>query len=225
MKARLGLFVGVLSTALLAASGASANAILSGTTTADNAFFAYVSSSNLTLGTLIGSGNSWPSSFPVTSASLLPGTYYLQIEAINYGGPAGLSGIFNLSGSGQFLNGTQTLTTDPANIPFWLGGYNDSSGAVAPQPWVVPSAAVYQDTNYPWGNVVGTSNWIWSSDSLSNPGGIPCGTCTVDFSAQFTVTGSTTVPEPSSLAMLLAGLAAIGGALYLGRKKTRRAQV
>ena len=220
MKARLGLFVGVLSTTLLAASGASANAILSGTTTADNAFFAYVSSSNSTLGTLIGSGNNWPSSFPVTSASLSPGTYYLQVEAINYGGPGGLSGVFNLSGSGQFLNGTQTLTTDPANLAYWLGGYNDSSGAVAPQAWVTPTGAVHQDTDYPWGNIVGTSNWLWSSDSLSNPGGIPCDTCTVDFSAQFTVTGSTAVPEPLTLTLFGAGFAGI--VTMRRRKKTAK---
>lgn len=224
MKTCLGLFVGVLGTTLLATSGANANAILSGTTTTDNAFFAYVSTSNSTLGTLIGSGTSWPSSFPVLSGSLSPGTYYLQIEGINEGGPGGISGVFNLTSGGLFLNGTQTLTTDPANIPYWLGGFNDLIGTGAAQPWVTPTGAVYHDTSFGWGNIAGTPNWIWPSDPLSNPGGSPCGVCTVDISAQFTVAGSTTtVPEPSSLTMLLGGLAALGGALYLGRKKLQSA--
>lgn len=220
MKARLALFFGVMSAALLAASGANADAILSGTTTADNAFFAYVSSNNATLGTLIGSGNSWPSSFSVLSGNLTPGTYYLQIEAINYGGPGGLNGVFNLTGSGQFLNGSQTLTTDPTNLAYWLGIYNNSSGAVSPQPWVQPTGSVYQDTSYPWGNIAGTANWIWATGNLANPGGIPCDTCTVDFSAQFTVTGGTqsSIPEPVTIAVFGAGLA---GVMALRRRKAK----
>ena len=220
MTARLGLFFGVMSAALLATSGANADAILSGATTADNAFFAYVSSNNATLGTLIGSGNSWPSAFSVLSGTLTPGTYYLQIEAINYGGPGGFSGIFNLTGSGQFLNGSQTLTSDPTNLAYWKGIYNDSSGAVSPQAWVQPTGSVYQDTNYPWGNITGTANWIWATDSLSNPGGIPCDTCTVDFSAQFSVTGGTQlpIPEPVTIAVFGAGLA---GVMALRRRKAK----
>jgi hypothetical protein len=99
---------------------ANADTILSGTTTTDNAFYAYVSTDPATLGTLIGSGNSWPTSFSVSSGPLSAGTYYLQVEAINYGGPAGFSGVLNLSGDAQFSNGTATLTTDPSNLAYWM---------------------------------------------------------------------------------------------------------
>src|SRR5689334_23246001 len=107
MKTRLGLFVGVLGTSLVAASGANAAAILSGTTTADDAFFAYISSDDTTRGTLIGSGTSWQSSYNVLSGSLTTGTWYLHVEAIDQVAPAAFSGVFNLNGTGLFANGTQ----------------------------------------------------------------------------------------------------------------------
>jgi len=209
MKTRLGLFVGVLGAALLAASGANAAAILSGTMTVDDAFFAYVSNDDTTRGTLIGQGTSWPSSYNVLSGSLGSGTWYLHIEAIDQVAPAGFSGVFNLSGTGQFANGTTTLTTDPANLQYWKGLYNNSNSSNVEQPWVQPTGAVFQDTDYPWGPVAGTSNWIWATDALSHPSGT-CGFCTVDFSAQFTVTGGETrIPEPLTITLFGAGLAGL----------------
>src|ERR1039458_8120985 len=60
---------------------------INGNMTVDNAFYAYVSTNNAVLGTLVASGNSWPTTFSL-SAALTPGvTNYLQIVAINYGGP------------------------------------------------------------------------------------------------------------------------------------------
>jgi hypothetical protein len=197
---------------LAIAQSAHADTVLSGTTTADNAFFAFVSTNPAVLGTSIGSGNNWPSSFAVSSSTLGPGTYYLQIEAINYGGPAGFSGVFNLNGNGVFGNGTQTLTTDPSDLAYWLGGYNSANSSVAVQPWVVPVGSVLQATSYPWGNVAGTPNWIWPSDSSSSPGGAsgPCDSCTVDFMAQFSVPGlQGGVPEPATWAMMLLGFCGI----------------
>src|SRR6476660_2786131 len=97
MKTRLGLFAGILGTALLAASGANAASILSGTATADDAFFAYVSNDDTTRGTLIGSGIFWPTSYNFLSGTLTTGTWYLHIEAIDQVAPAGFSGVFNLN--------------------------------------------------------------------------------------------------------------------------------
>lgn len=54
-----------------------------------------------------------------------------------------------------------------------------------------------------------------SSDAVM-PG---CGEFAACFVTGQLVSGGEVVPEPPSLAMLLAGLAAIGGAIYLGRKK------
>lgn len=215
-------------TLFVAVQPADADTSLSGTMTVDNGFFAYVSTDPSTLGTLIGSGNSWPSAFSVSSSTLGPGTYYLQIEGINEGGPASFSGIFSLSGNGQFGNGTQTLTTDPSNLSYWLGDYNSSNSSFAAQPWVVPTGGVLQATSFPWGNIVGTANWIWPSDALSSPGGAsgPCGLCTVDFMTQFSVSRSdAAVPEPRTWAMMLLGFGAIGVAARRRRAVRQTATV
>lgn len=202
---------------------ARADTVLSGNTTADNAFFAYISTDPTTLGTLIGSGNNWPSSFPVSTSTLGPGTYYLQIEAINYGGPGAYSAVVNLTGDGMFGNGTQTLTTDPANLAYWLGGFNSTNSDVVAQPWIVPTGSVLQATSFSWGNIVGTPNWIWPSDPLSSPGGAsgPCEFCTVDFMAQFTVGQGTDLPEPATWVMMLLGFGIVGWAMRRTRPPQR----
>ena len=208
--------------ALGAAQAANASSALSGSPTTDNAFFAFVSSNPAVLGTQVGFGNAWGNPFPVSSSTLGPGTYYLQIESINEGGPGGMSGVFNLSGDGLFANGSNTLTTDPANIPFWSGGYNNSNSTETAQTWVEPTGGVLQATSNPWGNVVGTPNWIWPSDPSSSPSGGsgPCGNCTVDFMAQFTVGASIPpgVPEPATWALMLLGVGAVGATLRMNRR-------
>jgi len=208
---------GVVALGLLAgASPASAQTVLGGNITADNAFYAYLSTSPTTLGTLIASGNNWLSTFSLPSTALAPGTtYYLNIEAINYGLEGGLIGDFTLSNTqGSFSNGGQELLTNTAN---WTGSYNNAnSNPALAQPWVTPTGTVFSEGANgvsPWGNVTGvgaTAQWIWATDGLSAPGGLNqggvCPNCTVDFSTTIT----TAVPEPETYALMLAGLGLIG---------------
>jgi len=207
---------------LALAGGASASTQLTGTMTADNAFFAYLGTSPSSLGALVGSGNYWPGAFALTPSTLTAGTtYYLNIEAINYGGPGAFSAVLSLGGTGfKFANGSQTLTTDPVNLAAWTGIYNDGNSLVTPQDWVQPTGAVLQPSYNPWGNIVGTPNWIWPADASSSPGGPSgyCQYCTVDFSVAITPTG---VPEPATWALMLVGLGGLGA----GLRSRRRAAV
>lgn len=186
-------------------------ASISGSLTADNAFFAYISTSNSVRGTLVASGNDWGTTFSFSNFALTAGqTYYLQIEAINYGGPGAILGDFNLSDTGfQFANGTQNLLTNTTN---WLAIYNDSNkNASTEQPWVTPSGGVTsQGANGvgPWGTrsgISGSALWIdGTTDGLS-----ACQNCTVDFSTVITSNSRGSVPEPATfgyLASVLAGL-------------------
>lgn len=200
----------VLASALLPGLGSAAT-VLTGNMTADNAFFAFLGTNSSSLGTLVASGDGWYSSYSLTATALTPGvTNYLNIEAINYGGPGGLSFVLNLSNTGfKFANGGQVLTTDPANLGAFTGTYNNSNASVAVQPWVTATGAVIQDTGYPWGNVVGTSNWADASVNGLNS----CGYCTVDFTVAITP-----VPELSTWGMMLLGFAGLGLAGYRRNK-------
>ncbi len=217
---------GFVLAASLAAAGAHATSVLSGSFTADNDVFVYLSTNASQLGTLIGSGNNWQSTFYVTPASLNPGTtYYLNVEAINGDGGAysagGFIGNFTLAGGSTFSNGQTELLTSSTG---WLASYNDSNGADVAQPWVRPTGtAVSEGANgvSPWGTVSGVSSaaqWIWASDLQSGSGSAPgnqCASCTIDFQTSFTTAG-TAVPEPGSIAMLGAGLA---GFAFARRKR------
>jgi hypothetical protein len=150
----------------------------------------------------------WSSTYTTTSTSLAPGTYYLQIEAINYGGPGAVIGDFFI-GNQEFY--TNTLT--------WSATYNDSNsdpGAI--QTWVQPTGTVYeyaQNGGGPWGPhpaINGNAEWIDGTDN----GLSACGNCTVDFSTSFTVAG---VPEPSTWAMMILGFAGIGFMAYRRKSK------
>jgi hypothetical protein len=181
----------------LAACHGSSGGDLTGKLTADNAVYAYVSDSPSARGNLIGSGTAWGATYDLKKAPLTHGrTYYLHIEAINYGAQGALIGEFHLSGNRfHFANGGQTLVTGPLG---WSGGFNSTNSDVAPQPWVEAKGAVAsQGANGvgPWGLVAGVSplaQWIWPTDPKSAPGGPPgaCGLCTVDFTAMITPAAS-----------------------------------
>jgi hypothetical protein len=199
----------------------SANATtLSAALTVDNAFYAYISTDNTVLGTLVASGNDWGATSTLSDYSLTPGqTYYLQVEAINYGGPGGFIGQFDLSDTGfQFANGSQAILTDTTD---WLAIYNNANfDPSAQQPWVTPTGSVYSvGTNGvgPWGPVSGidgNADWIDATvDGLND-----CQNCTVDFSTTIT-SNSSAAPEPGTLG-LLGG--ALTGLLTLVRRRVMR---
>ena len=206
--------------AALAASHAHATT-LSGDLTADNAFFAYISTSPSSLGTSLTNGNAWGTDFNFTSNALANQTYYLNIEAINAGGPGGFIGSFTLTGPNfQFANGGQTLSTDTTN---WFGTYNNSnSDTSASQSWVTPNGGVAEMTYVSgWGTPLASGAlWIWPSDPSSSSAGLSCGTCTVDLQTVITYTGVSATPLPAALPLFASGLGAMG---LLGWRRKRKA--
>jgi hypothetical protein len=207
--------------AILAVATVGARATtISGNLTTDNAFYAYISTSDSTLGTLVASGNNWPTTFAIGPDALTAGqTNYLHIEAINYGGPGGFLGSFSLSDSQfTFANGTQQLVTDTTN---WSGIYkNSNNNPLLQQPWVQPTGGVesygFNGVN-PWGVFAGidaTAQWIWASDASSTNGcaasGGDGGNCTINLSTPI----NPSVPEPSTWAMMILGFCGIGFMAY-----------
>lgn len=210
---------------MLAASAAQAT-VLMATLTVDNGYFAYISTSDSTLGTLVGSGTYWPNA--TTFSALLPNApkLFLHIEAVNTGNIGGFLGDFSLTGTKfSFANGTQSLSTGTAD---WKGILNDANHKFIAQPWVTPTGAVAtvgkaalsgkNAAGEPeWGFIAGikpTSQWIWSADSLL-PSGKACPACTVDFSTELT----SVVPEPAEWAMIITGLGMIGATARFGRRR------
>jgi hypothetical protein len=170
--------------------------------------------------TLTAAGSDWAATSTFSNFILTPGqTYYLQVEAINYGGPGALIGQFDLSDTGfQFANGSQAILTDATN---WLAIYNNAnSNPNAQQPWAKPTGSVDNvGTNGvgPWGTrpgINGNADWIDGAIlGLSD-----CQNCTVDFSTPIT-SNSSAAPEPGTLG-LLGG--ALTGFLTLVRRRVMR---
>lgn len=187
------------------AAMAFAGTTLTGAVNADNVFSAYISTSDSTLGTLIGSGSSWPTTNTV-SGELTDGVVnYLHVVVSNQGGPGGFLGDFSLSGTGfAFTNGTQSLLTGDAAWGQNLTGFGNTY-----------SAAVNEGANGvgPWGLLSGygmdSPEWIWNYHSN---GGSDFNT--VYFSAAIDPQSSN-VPEPASLGLV--GLTLLG--LAAARKK------
>lgn len=195
--------------AVFAADQAQAAAI-TGNATADDQFNAYISSSDAVLGTLIGSGNSWSSTYSVTGALSGSSLLYLHVIAVNSGGgPDGFLGTFTIDNGFTFANGSNTLSTDTAN---WrsIGAANSN--------WVVPvGTPISYGANgvSPWGfhsAIDPNAQWIWSTPDAVY----------ADFSTTLTpaAPGSTTVPEPLTLSIFGAGLTGMG----MMRRRRAKAQ-
>lgn len=183
----------------LALSAGAGATTLSGKATADNAFWAYVSTSDSVLGTLIGSGDNWGATYSVASGPLASvKEQYLHIVARDYGRPEAFLGEFTLSDAAfSFENGTQSLLTGATAE--WKASAAGASG------WLAPTGTpVDRGVNGvgPWGYhrlISGSAHWIWSAEY---------GTGTTYFSAKIV----SSVPEPETYAMMLAGLGLLGAA-------------
>ena len=198
----LGLLPLALGALMCASSVRASGDFLSGYTSADNAFTVYLSTNDSVLGTAIATGNSWPTAYSLGNVALTPGqTYYLQVDAVNSGGPDGYIGTFTLNNTDfQFENGTQTLETDTVN---WLA---DPATAGWTAPVDSPLSYGYDGTG-PWGYQPSydvTAQWIWSSPDNG-------------VEAYFSTVITSTVPEPATWG-ILAGVAALGLAAVRRRR-------
>lgn len=180
---------------------AHADALLGGDLTADNAFFAYVSTDDSVRGALVASGNSWPTTFTFSNFNLSAGqNYYLHVEAIDYGQPNGFIGTFTLSNNQfHFENGLQALSTDTTN---WAASAETTfNQTVAEQPWVAPTGSPVSfgfNGVGPWGqqSVDASAQWIWSS--------------TYNGTAFLSTEIISAVPLPSPLPLFTVGLLSLG---------------
>jgi hypothetical protein len=180
---------------------------LSGNLTADNLFDAYISTDDSVLGTLITSGNNWPTTVSFSGQGLTSGvTNYLHIVATDQGKPDMFIGSFSLSDSlFKFANGTQSLVTNATN---WR---SDTGGGA----WFAPTGTpvdIGPNGTSPWGSfaLMAGADFIWAA-----------GDPTQSFFST-TITSVAATPIPAALPFFLS---ALGGLGLLAHKKRRATSV
>jgi hypothetical protein len=156
--------------------------------TVDNAFTAYISTSDNVAGTQFLAGNNWQINATGSTVLTAPGTYYLHVAAVDLGPPAMFIGLFSLTGTGgSFSNGTQLLATEITDWRVSVTGFDGASS--------VPIDIGPNGTG-PWGTfpTMTGAHFIWAPDAP----------LTAFFSTTITV-----VPAPAGTGLL--ALAAIVG--------------
>lgn len=159
--------------------------------TADDAFNAYLSTSDSTAGTLFASGNSWGTTY-TGSITLTPGTtYYLHIDAFDVAGaPSMFIGELGLTDSAfWFDNGGQSSVTGDTNWSASTVGFGGTTTTITD---------LGPNGTSPWGSRSGISSnahYIWTPGDVSEH-------------RYFTVKVNS-VPEPMTLAVVSFGAMAL----------------
>ncbi|MEK6792072.1 MAG: PEP-CTERM sorting domain-containing protein, partial [Deltaproteobacteria bacterium] len=181
---------------------------LSSNMTADDAFELYISTNANVAGTLIGTGNWWPTTYSF-NAALTPGvTNYIHVKAWDvYGYISSFIGDFSLSDTAfTFSNGTQTLGTNTSNWGVNTVGFGN--------PYSAPLDYGLNGVG-PWGFIPGigigpSAHFIWE----------PSGGLGVAYFAT-SIIPTQAVPEPSTLLLLGSGMA--GLSLVIRLRKSHKA--
>jgi hypothetical protein len=159
LRVLIGIFIIVCVFGMLSKAQAGL-ADFSGNMTVDNGFNVYISQTNSTAGTLIGSGGDWQTTYNISS-QLTPGvTNYLHVEAADWGYIAGFIGAFQLNNPNfRFQNGTQTLLTNTTDWAVYTNGFNNTPGIV--------TVANGANGVGPWGfrpGIDSNAAWIWTNN-------------------------------------------------------------
>jgi len=147
---------------LVALNEGNSGTSLTGSLNVDNTFIAYISTDDSVQGTLIGSGNDWPTTVDIATTLTVGQDYFLHIYATDVGGVAGFLGDFELTGIDHvFSNGLTTLNTNTSN---WSVNTSDWNNYQTASGYGLNGVS-------PWGTRSGVDSnaeWIWSSDNLGD---------------------------------------------------------
>jgi hypothetical protein len=192
-------------------------ATITGNMTVDNCFTAYISTSDVWgVGTwnVIASAPkddywAWLGNYALTPTVLTPGVkQYLNIEAVDWGGGAGLIGTFSLSDDDfHFANGSQTLITSIADWKVSASGFDGVYAETVTVCNFLPDAHGWHvlestDAKWIWTNYGGDiGNWVVGEPYDDTTG------LQRYFSTE--IGPAPSVPEPASLLLALPGLAGV----------------